>query len=1072
MLAIGRRIRLMIGVMVILLGLPANQGFAATIYNQDGFGYSGTGSGNPLGTNIVMTGYNDWPTGYTHTNGFYSSTFDGQNIWMIPFGGTHVVKINKNSGEMTGYNTWPEGFVRGSSPFTGGVFDGQNIWLIPYGANSVVKVNKDTGIMTGYKDWPAGFTLQNGAFAGGIYDGQNIWLAPRNADRVIKIDKATGTMTGYNDWPAGFTKGSSAFSGATFDGRNIWMVPQNADRVIKFDTITGTMTGYNDWPAGFVKGGSAFEGGIFEGQHIWLVPYDADRMIKIDKDTGTMTGYNNWPAGFTKGNTAFSGGTYDGQNIWLVPARASQVIKFNTVTESMTGYNTWPAGFTKGTDGFGGAVFDGQNIWMSPYNANYAIKISSVSASGLTVTTDDPTGAGTNGHTHVNIAETVGTGNTFKYKNFASSSVTTPNEGVIIGADYSPLPPNGIVAAANGDKIAVVEVDASSAAVRFGQATAVVIPDAATPSANPAGGAVAAGTMVELTTITPDATIYYTVDGTVPTSSSLVYTAPISVTSATTIKAIAKAPGLGDSGVMSESYTILIPGVPALVSTAAGDGQATVNWSAVSGATSYKVYQSTTSNSYGAAEATVSGSVYSATITGLTNGTVYYFKVSALIGSSESAKSNEVSATPQVAQPGAPVLQPATSGDTQISLTWSPAVGATGYKIFKSTTSGAYGLEDATVSGSVYSYNATGLTNGTTYYFVVKATNPGGDSAASNEVSATPVTVPAAPTGVTAVAGNGQATVSFTAPANGESNITHYVVTAMPGNISVTGTDSSITVTGLSNGVAYTFTVQAVNSAGSSVASDASHSVTPRSPSSGTPTTPTTPPDSAQKPAEPEPTVEVFNSSIINETNLVKMMESKAAEAKEANTATDFADSQGHWAEKTIDLFIQLKVISGYQDGTFRPNSAITRAEFAALLNRVFNIQGGSHTNTALKDIDGSWAKEAIENLVAARVITGYKDDTFRPNQTITREEMVVMLSRIVNLSGVEKDTTKGNFNDLNGAYAADEIQASAQAGIVSGKGDGQFDPQGNATRAEALQTILNVLKLNPQLKTLLESLS
>lgn len=85
---------------------------------------------------------------------------------------------------------------------------------------------------------------------------------------------------------------------------------------------------------------------------------------------------------------------------------------------------------------------------------------------------------------------------------------------------------------------------------------------------------------------------------------------------------------------------------------------------------------------------------------------------------------------------------------------------------------------------------------------------------------------------------------------------------------------------------------------------------------------------------------------------------------------------------------------------------------------------------------------------------------------------MVAMLSRIVNLDGLEKDDSKGHFDDLNGVYAAAEIQAAAQASVVSGRGDGKFSPKSNASRAEALQIILNVLELNPQLKTLLESLS
>ena len=101
---------------------------------------------------------------------------------------------------------------------------------------------------------------------------------------------------------------------------------------------------------------------------------------------------------------------------------------------------------------------------------------------------------------------------------------------------------------------------------------------------------------------------------------------------------------------------------------------------------------------------------------------------------------------------------------------------------------------------------------------------------AAQTVTATFNTIgpPGAPTGVTATAGNGQATVSFTAPAsNGGLTINSYTVTSYPGNISATGTSSPIVVTGLTDGVAYTFTVTATNADGTSTASTPSNSVTP-----------------------------------------------------------------------------------------------------------------------------------------------------------------------------------------------------------------------------------------------------
>ncbi|WP_409344293.1 immunoglobulin domain-containing protein [Paenibacillus sp. MBLB4367] len=182
--------------------------------------------------------------------------------------------------------------------------------------------------------------------------------------------------------------------------------------------------------------------------------------------------------------------------------------------------------------------------------------------------------------------------------------------------------------------------------------------------------------------------------------------------------------------------------------------------------------------------------------------------------------------------PANPQSLVATGADRQVTLNWSTVTGATYYHIYMGTASGQYSdTVFATVTDSTYRVRS--LTNGTLYYFIVKAGNRGGLSAASNEDNATPATVPAAPTHVSVASGDGRVTIVFTAPTdNGGSAITGYAVTASPGNITVTGTASPITITGLINGTSYTFTVKAINGTGIGAPSAQSSAVIPRSPSS------------------------------------------------------------------------------------------------------------------------------------------------------------------------------------------------------------------------------------------------
>ncbi len=184
-------------------------------------------------------------------------------------------------------------------------------------------------------------------------------------------------------------------------------------------------------------------------------------------------------------------------------------------------------------------------------------------------------------------------------------------------------------------------------------------------------------------------------------------------------------------------------------------------------------------------------------------------------------------------RPDAPIIGTAVAGNAQatVSFTAPSSNGGSAITSYTATSSpgGITGTLSQAGSGNI---TVTGLTNGTAYTFTVTATNAIGTSlasAVSNSVA--PATIPDAPTIGTAVAADAQATVLFTAPSSdGGSAITSYTATSSPGGI--TGTLSqagsgNITVTGLTNGTAYTFTVTATNAIGTSLASAVSNSVVP-----------------------------------------------------------------------------------------------------------------------------------------------------------------------------------------------------------------------------------------------------
>jgi fibronectin type 3 domain-containing protein len=181
-----------------------------------------------------------------------------------------------------------------------------------------------------------------------------------------------------------------------------------------------------------------------------------------------------------------------------------------------------------------------------------------------------------------------------------------------------------------------------------------------------------------------------------------------------------------------------IPPAPAGLTATAGDTQVQLTWTTSSGATVYRVRRGTTSGGPYTTIASVTSTFWANV--GLTNGTTYFYVVAASNAVGTSPNSPQASATPAASTPPAPTGVLATRGDAKVTVTWNASAGATSYNVKRATVNGGPYTTVASPAGTTYA--DTGLTNGTTYYYVVTAVNAAGESANSAQVSGKPIGIP------------------------------------------------------------------------------------------------------------------------------------------------------------------------------------------------------------------------------------------------------------------------------------------------------------------------------------------
>lgn len=197
-----------------------------------------------------------------------------------------------------------------------------------------------------------------------------------------------------------------------------------------------------------------------------------------------------------------------------------------------------------------------------------------------------------------------------------------------------------------------------------------------------------------------------------------------------------------------------------------------------------------------------------------------------------------------------------------------------------------------------------------------------------------------------------------------------------------------------------------------------------------------------------------------NEIDAAKISGSVDFVARDVNLGTVFSDVQGHWAQAYIEALADMEVIGGFPDGTYRPNEPVTRAQFAAIVNKAFNPEP-KRPWSEFVDIDNRfWGYTAIQSAYRGGFLSGYPGRIFRPNQQIPKVEVLVALASGLEL-GAGEAIALNKYTDAAQipAWAQGAIASATQRGIVVNYPDIAFlSPNQNATRAEVAAFVYQAL--------------
>lgn len=171
-----------------------------------------------------------------------------------------------------------------------------------------------------------------------------------------------------------------------------------------------------------------------------------------------------------------------------------------------------------------------------------------------------------------------------------------------------------------------------------------------------------------------------------------------------------------------------------------------------------------------------------------------------------------------------------------------------------------------------------------------------------------------------------------------------------------------------------------------------------------------------------------------------------------------FSDIDNHWAKEWIKNAVGLGFVSGYEDGTFKPDRTITRAEFSTMLNKAMKIEITENIN--FSDVrEKEWFYKEIQKSVAAGFFSGYENNTFRPNNPIKREEVAKVVAGAITTGNIDGEgaTLLKDYSTIQ-EWAKNSVNTVYNKGYILGYPDKTYMPSKALTRAEAVKIIFEIV--------------